>query len=120
MMKILLAEDDLFLRDIYLEILKNENYEVTIAKDGNEALEKFKLGGWNLVLLDVIMPQMSGIDVLKNIEAPNSLTQHILFMTNIDEAKSLSQVIDITDGYILKSSVSPDQFLEKIKEVLKQ
>src|SRR5579872_3436102 len=103
MTKILLAEDDLFLRDIYLEILKNENYEVTIAKDGKEALEEFEKGSWDLVLLDVIMPQMSGIDVLHHISTSSlhSLAKHILFMTNIDEVKSLGSLLEITDGYLL-------------------
>lgn len=120
MMKILLAEDDLFLRDIYVEVLKSENYEVAVAKDGKEALDEFKKGNWDLVLLDVIMPQMSGIDVLKQLDTPllPSLAKHILFMTNIDESKSLSPLLHLTDGYILKSSLTPDQFIAKIKEVL--
>src|SRR5215469_11233110 len=120
MTKILLAEDDLFLRDIYTEILQNENFEIAIAKDGKEALEKIKEGGWDLVLLDVIMPQMSGIEVLKSIKdiPPSNLAHHIIFMTNIDEAKNLEEISDLTEGYILKSFVTPDQFVAKIKEIL--
>lgn len=120
MAKILLAEDDLFLRDIYIEILKNENFDITVAKDGREALEKFNIGGWDLVLLDVIMPQMSGIDVLKNVKDTKSLARHIMFMTNTEESKALDEVMGLTDGYILKSFVTPDQFVEKVKEILKK
>ena len=121
MIKILLAEDDLFLRDIYEEVLKSESYDVTVAKDGTEALEKFKDGGWDLVLLDVIMPGMSGVDVLQSLGSSSihTLAHHIVFMTNIDEIKTLGQLLISTDGYILKSSVTPDQFVNKVKEILK-
>ena len=119
MAKILLAEDDLFLRDIYEEILKEE-FEVTVVSDGTQALEELKKGGWDLVLLDVIMPQMSGVDVLRAVKdsPPKTLAKHIVFMTNTDEAKELKDVKDFSDGYMLKSSFTPGQLLEKVKQYL--
>ena len=69
MAKILLAEDDLFIRDIYSEVLNDAKYTLVTAADGSEALEKIRLGGWDIVLLDVMMPKMDGIqmlDFLKN------------------------------------------------------
>jgi CheY-like chemotaxis protein len=121
MAKILLAEDDLFLRDIYLEILKDEGYSVTPAVDGEQALMELKKGGWDLVLLDVVMPKMSGADVLRNMEKTkvSALAKHIVFMTNTDETKNIADVKDMTDGYLLKSSFDPEQLIKKIKEFLK-
>ena len=55
MAKILLAEDDLFIRDIYSEVLKDEKYDLRIAVDGEDTLQKLKQGGWDIVLLDVMM-----------------------------------------------------------------
>jgi len=121
MAKILLAEDDLFLRDIYQEVLVAEGFDVTQAIDGQQTLEKLKSGGWDLVLLDVIMPKMTGIDVLKNFTKAQakSLAKHIVFMSNSDETKELKDVLDMTDGFILKSSYAPDQLVGKIKQYLK-
>lgn len=120
MNKILLAEDDLFLRDIYTETLQEEGFKVSVAIDGGEALQKLKEGGWDLVLLDVVMPQLSGIDVLKQIKgaSPQAYAKHIVFMTNSDERKDVEEVMDMIDGFILKSSFTPDQLIEEIKGYL--
>jgi len=120
MAKILLAEDDLFLRDIYTEVLAAEKFEVTSAVDGEQASEKLKIGGWDLVLLDVYMPKMSGIEVLNHFNKAQlqSLAKHIVFMTNNDEGKELNDALDKTEGYILKSSFTPDQLIAKIRQYL--
>ncbi|HWY78948.1 MAG TPA: response regulator [Candidatus Sulfotelmatobacter sp.] len=121
MATILLAEDDLFLRDIYTEVLSNEGFIVSVAIDGEEVLQKLKQGSWDLVLMDVVMPKMSGIEVLKKIanEPPQKYAHHIVLMTNSDDIKSFDEVRDITDGYILKSSFTPGELVEKIKQYLK-
>jgi CheY-like chemotaxis protein len=121
MAKILLAEDDLFLRDIYKEVLSDEGFNVTQAIDGQQALKLLKDGSWDLVLLDVVMPKMTGIEVLKHFTKSQvkSLTKHIVFMSNSDEEKELKDVLDMTDGFILKSSYAPDQLVTKIKQYLK-
>jgi len=120
MTKILLAEDDLFLRDVYNEVLESEGFEVTDAIDGEEALEKIKKGGWDLVLLDVIMPKMTGIDVLTHFKKDELkiLAKHVVFMTNSDDIKELKKVLPLTDGYMQKSSYTPDQLVEKLKQYL--
>ncbi len=122
MTKILLAEDDLFLRDIYAEVLKEDGFSFELAVDGEEALQKIMLGGWDLVLLDIIMPKMSGIEVLKQLKDKNPLSfaKHIVFMTNSEETKELEEVSGMYDGYILKSAFTPGQLLEKVKQYLKK
>lgn len=121
MAKILIAEDDLFLRDIYVEILKKEEYDITTAADGLEAIEKFKLGGWDLVLLDVMMPKMSGVAVLSELRDinPHTLAKKIVLMTNSDDQKQFDSIIAMTDGYLLKSAYTPDGMVTKVKEFLK-
>jgi CheY-like chemotaxis protein len=120
MAKILIAEDDLFLRDIYVEILNKEGFEVTTAADGMEALLKFKQGNWDLVLLDVLMPKMSGIDVLKDLREsnPHTFAKKIVLMTNSDDQKKFEEIISMTDGYLLKSAYTPEALVVKVKEYL--
>ena len=57
--KVLVVEDDVFVRDIYARELKKGGYEVEIAEDGLEGLEKIKTGGYDIVLLDIMMPKMT-------------------------------------------------------------
>jgi CheY-like chemotaxis protein len=120
MAKILLAEDDLFLRDIYVETLDSEGFDVSVAIDGQEAYDSLIKGGWDLVLLDVIMPRMNGVDVLKQIrdKSPKNLAKHIVFMTNSDIDDELREVIDMTDGFLMKSSFTPKQFITEVNDYL--
>jgi CheY-like chemotaxis protein len=114
--KILLVEDDMFLRDIYSETLVSEGFAVSTAVDGVDALEKLKLGGWDLVLLDVVMPKMNGIEVMKQVMLfPQAPAKNILFLTNSDETKELEQVIEATSGYLMKSNFTPAQLVQKVR-----
>ncbi|MDP2585960.1 MAG: response regulator, partial [Candidatus Levybacteria bacterium] len=66
--RILVVEDDLFLRELYIDILSAEGYKVEAAEDGGVALEKMKVGGYHLVLLDIIMPKMDGLSVMRQLQ----------------------------------------------------
>ena len=66
------------------------------------------------------MPKMNGVDVLRQIrnKSPKTLARHIVFMTNSDIDEELKEVIDLTDGYMMKSSFTPQQFIAEIKSYL--
>lgn len=120
MAKILLAEDDTFLRDVYHEALKGDGFEVSLAVDGEEALQKIKEGGWDVVLLDIVMPKLTGIDVLNNLKKydPHSFAKHIVLLTNTEETKELKEVNGMFDGLVMKSAITPGQLLEEVKGYL--
>lgn len=114
--KILLVEDDMFLRDIYCETLTGAGFDISTASDGKEALEKIKQGGWDLVLLDVVLPGMTGIEIMHQVKTfLQKPAKHILFLTNSDDTKELDAVLGFTDGYLLKSSFTPAQLIDKVK-----
>jgi|SRR5579875_859178 len=118
--KILLAEDDLFLRDIYKETLSDAGFSVTIATTGNETRAKFQQGGWDLVLLDDIMPGSTGVEVLQRFkqEERHTLAKKIIFLTNIDEPSELKKFDSLSDGHLVKNELTPAELIEKIKEFL--
>jgi CheY-like chemotaxis protein len=119
MAKILLAEDDTFLRDVYHEALKGDGFEVFLAVDGEEAFQKIKEGGWDVVLLDIVMPKMTGIDVLKKLGSdPKAFAKHIVLLTNTEETKELDEVSGMFDGLVMKSAITPGQLLDKVKAYL--
>jgi CheY-like chemotaxis protein len=114
--KILLVEDDLFLRDIYKETMVSAGFDITTASDGREALEKIKQGGWDLVLLDVVLPGMSGVEIMDQVKTfLKKPAKHIVFLTNSDDTGDLEHVLGFTDGYLLKSSFTPLELIEKVK-----
>jgi len=69
--KILVAEDDMNIRLGLVDTLESEDYRVAEAKDGKAALELFKNDSFDLVLLDIMMPEKSGYDVCREIRAIN-------------------------------------------------
>lgn len=118
--KILLVEDDLFLRDIYVEILTSENFQVVSAIDGQDALDKIKQETWDLVLMDVNLPKFTGIDVLKKVrdEYPTHMPAIIVFLTNSEEARNSEELLELGNGYLIKTELRPDKFIEKVKDYL--
>lgn len=92
--RILIVEDEeKIARVIQLE-LEFEGYESEIAKTGLEAMERYSQGGWNLILLDVLLPGLSGIEVLRRIRAKDSATPVILLTARnavVDKVNGLDQ-----------------------------
>ena len=118
--KILVVEDDQLLRDLYVENLKNEGYIVDVATDGEEGLLKIKGGGWDLVLLDIILPKLDGIEVMRQLKKLNPLPKKpiILFLTNLDKDSDIKEALTLGDGYLIKSQLTPDDLLKEIRSYL--
>ena len=117
MKKILIAEDDFFIRDIYSKVFSLSGYDVKVAVDGVDALEKIKTEHYDMVLLDIMMPRMTGIDVLKNVRALNTPIKSIpiFIITNLGQQNVIEEAFKLgMDGYILKSQVSPQQIVDEI------
>lgn len=117
MRKILIAEDDFFIRDIYSKVFSLAGYSVEVAVDGADAFEKIKANVYDMILLDIMMPRMTGIDVLKNVRALNtpSKSTPIFIITNLGQQNVIEEAFKLgMDGYILKSQVSPQQIVDEI------
>lgn len=116
MSKILIVEDDKSLQDVYAEILRAEGYEIDTADDGEQALNKMKAGGWDLVLLDIVLPKMSGIDVMQEItnNPPVTPNKSVVFLTNISAGKELKQALSLGNGYIMKSQITPGDLVGEV------
>jgi two-component system chemotaxis sensor kinase CheA len=117
MRKILIAEDDFFIRDIYSKVFSLSGYDVQVAVDGIDALDKIKAQQYDMILLDIMMPRMTGIDVLRNVRALNtpSKSAPIFIITNLGQQNVIEEAFKLgMDGYILKSQVSPQQIVDEI------
>src|SRR3989338_2900342 len=92
MAKILIVEDDKALQEVYSDTLRAEVYEIDTADDGEIALQKMQQGGWDLVLLDIILPKINGIDIMERLKnqppLPNP-NKCVVFLTNLDKSEEI-------------------------------
>lgn len=118
--RILVVEDDLFLRELYADILTAEGYKVESAQDGEEALQKIKVGGYNLVLLDIIMPKIDGLTVMRQVQTtpPQNPNKCVVFLTNLDKDEEIKTALKLGNGYLIKSQITPGSLVEQVKMYL--
>jgi len=119
--RILIVEDDNDARTIFLDILNNAGYETVGSVDGIEALKELSNAKFDLVLLDIIMPNKDGISTLSEIKAsPDKYGDMDIYMlTNIDSDITVQKAVEIgAKGYFLKSNLNPDLLVETVKKYL--
>jgi len=119
---VLLVDDDLTLREMYSERLKADGFTVEMAKDGEEALQKAKDIHPNVILLDIMMPKINGLDVLKQLKAQDETKDiPVLILTAlVQDRERLESATRGADGYIVKSETMPGEVVNKIKAVLEK
>src|SRR3990172_9821999 len=118
--RILVIEDEEYLRNLYQEILTDQGYYVETAKNGNEGMVKIKKGGWDLVMLDIILPGMDGIEIMRVMKSnpPPIPNKKVVFLTNLDKDKEMQEALALGDGYFIKSQITPGKLIEQIKTYL--
>lgn len=116
--KILLAEDDKFISKAYQDGLGRAGFEVIAAYDGNEALNKIKSKKPNIILLDLIMPEKNGFEVLEEIKTDNDLKNiPIIILSNLGQSSDIQRGRDLgANDYLIKSNFSIKEVIEKMKE----
>lgn len=109
------------MRDFYQELLTSEGYTVDVAADGDVALSKILQGGWNLVLLDIMLPKKDGLHILQDlkVQKPVSPIGPIVVLTNLGHDTVINQAFTLgASGFLIKSALNPDQVLTEIKSFL--
>lgn len=120
MAKILLVEDDSNLREIYGARLGAEGHEITSAKDGEEALAVAIKARPDLIISDVMMPKISGFDMLDILRSTSETKDvKIIMMTALSQDEDRKRGTDLgADRYIVKSQVTLDDVVTIVNEVL--
>lgn len=121
--KILLIDDDQDILDVYQEFLTAEGFQVDIARDGEEGLAKIHQGGYDLILLDIMMPKVDGIGVLKQLRAradkQDVYNGPIVVLSALDQPIIINEAMNLgAKGYIIKTNMTPDKTLEKIYQFM--
>lgn len=101
-MNILVVDDEIAIRELVGEILEGEGHEVTLAEDGEDALEKFKRTWHEIVFSDIRMPKMNGIKLLEAIKEINANTQFVVMTSHASIDNSIDALKKGAFDYILK------------------
>lgn len=120
MAKILIVEDDVLISTMYKDILTFDKYDVVTAGDGQEGLEKAVTEKPTLILLDIMMPKMNGLEFLEKLKSnPETKEIPVIVMTNLSGDHDAQAAL--TKGavkYIVKSKYTPKEVAKMVKEIL--
>jgi len=118
MKSILLVEDDPFMIDIYTTKLKEEGFSIEVAKDGEEGLRKIKEKMPDLVVLDIVLPQIDGWEILEKIKNLENLK--VVILSNLGQKEEVEKGMKLgATKYLIKAHYTPSEVVEEIKKILK-
>lgn len=118
--RILLVEDEDFIRDLYLRQLTKAGFLVEAVADGQAALDTLKVKTFDLLLLDIMLPGINGLQVLREFKTqyPNSPMITIL-LTNLGQEAVIKEGFELgAQAYLIKASYTPDQVVNEVKNAL--
>jgi DNA-binding response OmpR family regulator len=120
--RILVVEDYPGMQNLYVAALQKEGYEVDACIDGREALELAKEHEYKLILLDMLLTQVNGLDFLRGFDKSKKHPgTKILAFSNIENENIIAEAKELgVDEYYLKASYTPNQMLEIVKRLLDQ
>ncbi len=118
--KILIADDEADTLEILSKHLKDADYDVITAGDGEDALAKIKADQPDIILLDILMPKMNGFDVLRQIRAnpPSEKWQPVIIISTKDEFESLVKGYDLQADYYITKPFTLDKVSDAVKTMI--
>ena len=116
--KVLIIEDDRFISEMYARSLKKEGYEVDEVITGPEGSDKAKDGAYDFVLLDIMIPDKTGVEVLEDLRGQDGSglpDSKIVIMTNFEQDDATRQSMEkLADGYLIKAEITPKRLVDII------
>ncbi len=120
MAKVLVIEDDKFLREMITRKLAKDGYEVSEALDGKQGLEKMRELKPDLILLDLIMPNVGGFEVLEQAKEDDEIKDiPIVILSNLGQKSEVERGIQLgAEDFLIKAHFTPKEIINKVKENL--
>lgn len=119
--RILIIEDDRFISEMYARTLRKNGFVVEESITGPEGLAKAKKGGWSFILLDIMLPDKTGVEIIHEIR--ESLDKgvsdvKIVIITNFEQDDATRQTMEkLADGYLIKAEITPRRMAEIINDM---
>lgn len=118
---ILCIEDEHFISELYARALKKAGYQVTIEGDGVKALAEAQTNQYDIILLDLMVPNMTGIEILRALRDPARvppIRSKIIITTNLEQREDVRADIEKqADGYVVKAEMTPNELVNFLSTV---
>ncbi len=119
---VFIIEDERFISELYTRALTRAGYKVVTAIDGEIALREAVTHHYDLILLDIMLPTMNGVDLLYKMKDENvrpPMTSKIIITTNLDQKEETRTKIEkMADGYLIKAEITPKELVNFVNQVL--
>lgn len=118
--KILLVEDEDFIRELYVRQLTKEGFQVKSAVDGQSGLTMLKSEAFDLLLLDIMLPGINGLQLLREFKTQNPNSSMItILLTNLGQEAVIKEGFELgAQAYLIKASYTPDQVVNEVRNAL--
>lgn len=118
---VLIVEDERFISELYTRALEKAGYIVSAAGDGEQALQIAMTGNFDVILLDIMLPSMNGVDLLYKLKDPAQqppISAKIIITTNMDQKEDTKEKVEsMADGYLIKAEVTPKELVKYVGQV---
>ena len=117
---ILCIEDERFISELYARALQKAGYQVNVVVDGKDALQEALTDKYDIILLDIMVPSLTGFEILRKIRgnAATSLKAKVIITTNLEQSDEDRAAIEQqADGYIIKAEVTPKQLVKFLDQL---
>jgi DNA-binding response OmpR family regulator len=118
---ILCIEDEHFISELYERSLKKSGYKVTVISDGEEALKAAQTNDYDIILLDLMIPNLTGIEILRVLRDPARvppIRSKIIIITNLEQREDVRADIEKqADGYLVKAELTPHELVDFVDTI---
>lgn len=115
--KVLIVEDDSFLQGLMANKLEKNGFDATNVGNGEEAVTALATNKFDVVLLDLMLPDISGFDIMKNMKEAKQRMPVIVF-SNLSDDKDIKKAMDLgADEYLIKANFTLEELVEKVQKV---
>ena len=120
MARVLIVEDDVLVKRMYQQALQFDGFDVDLAADGKEGLDKVKERKPTLILLDIMMPKMNGLQFLEEVKGdPATKNIPVIVLTNLSGTQDVQKALELgAVKFIVKSQYKPKQVVAMVKEII--
>jgi DNA-binding response OmpR family regulator len=113
--KVLIIEDEHFISELYVRALTRGGYDVTVEVDGARGMKLAQTNQFDIILLDLMVPTITGIEVLRQLRAPGAahLKSKIVITTNLEQREEVRTDIEKqADAYLVKAEITPRELVD--------
>lgn len=121
-MKVLLVEDEEFIRDLFKRQLDLSGFTTDAFGTGNDGIAALEKNAYDLVLLDIMLPDINGLQILQTIRSkPQTKNVAVVLLTNLGQDAVIKQGFELgADGYLVKAAYTPDQIVQEVKNIMQK